>query len=128
MKREHKELKNDRHNWDLEREDLRARLRDSQRETLQFKSEFEKEKFRADLEEEKIDSLKKRLTEAEIKVKKRWEDWESQKEDLQRERKLWEDELRSSQKKERELLELKLKNKQEFLERVLKMFKVPWTR
>ena len=99
-----------------------------QRESLQYKSEFEKEKFRADLEEQNISALKTRLEESETKAKKRREELDEQEVERDRQRKRWEEDLKRTQSARGDLLQQKLKNKQEFLERVLKMMKVKWTK
>lgn len=128
LKRDNKAFGEESHAWELEREELRRRIRDMQRESLQYKSEFEKEKFRADLEEQNISALKTRLEESETKAKKRREELDEQEVERDRQRKRWEEDLKRTQSARGDLLQQKLKNKQEFLERVLKMMKVKWTK
>lgn len=128
LKRDNKAFGEESHAWELEREELRRRVRDMQRESLQYKSEFEKEKFRADLEEQNITALKTRLEESETKAKKRREELDEQEVERERQRKRWEEDLKRTQSARGDLLQQKLKNKQEFLERVLKMMKVKWTK
>jgi hypothetical protein len=131
LKNENKLLKEEVENMNKEQTTKYKSNLDLEKQIMQERAKFEGEEFKNKLQEEKIEKLKgqmlklqKQKTAIDNEREKAEEEWEGERENWVRERALKEGLIKDERRK-RTHMENKIQNKDDFIEKLLEMLKVP---